>query len=62
MGEEDGTKAIEIVSKFFIKDYLLGSLSERIRPILYMINDIVKVSDSEFYNNLMKIGVNFPVY
>ena len=57
MGKKLGTKAAEMVSKFFIKDFLMGSFDNRVRPMLSMMIDIVKVVDEKLYEKLIQIGV-----
>jgi hypothetical protein len=58
LGKKQGAKAAEVASHFFLRDFLQDSFESKVEPMLYMVNDILKVAVSEFYKSFIKIGVN----
>jgi len=61
LGKKQGAKAAEIASHFFLKDFLQDSFEAKVKPMLYMVNDILKVAVPEFYKSFINIGVSLNV-
>eukprot|EP00826_Nyctotherus_ovalis_P061346 TRINITY_DN8722_c0_g2_i2.p1 TRINITY_DN8722_c0_g2~~TRINITY_DN8722_c0_g2_i2.p1 ORF type:complete len:255 (-),score=16.51 TRINITY_DN8722_c0_g2_i2:667-1431(-) len=58
LGSKQGTKTAEMVSKFLIKDFLFDSFEKGVRPMLFMLNELLKAASPEFYKNFASRGVS----
>eukprot|EP00826_Nyctotherus_ovalis_P037743 TRINITY_DN3469_c0_g1_i5.p1 TRINITY_DN3469_c0_g1~~TRINITY_DN3469_c0_g1_i5.p1 ORF type:complete len:168 (+),score=16.69 TRINITY_DN3469_c0_g1_i5:245-748(+) len=61
LGKKQGIKAATTASKFFLKDFLRDSFEDKVKPMLFMVNDIVKAAEAKLHESFVKIGVVQPV-
>jgi len=59
LGKKLGYKVAEAASKFLVKDFLLDSFDKGVKPMLLMLNDLIKVSAPDLYEHFEKLGVFF---
>jgi hypothetical protein len=57
LGKKQGSKAAEMTSYNLIKDFLLDSFEKGVQPMLFMLNDLLKVADKELYEAFSQLGV-----
>eukprot|EP01022_Parablepharisma_sp_SALTPOND_P020134 TRINITY_DN3579_c0_g1_i1.p1 TRINITY_DN3579_c0_g1~~TRINITY_DN3579_c0_g1_i1.p1 ORF type:complete len:433 (-),score=34.03 TRINITY_DN3579_c0_g1_i1:4025-5215(-) len=57
LGKKQGIKAAEVASKFLIKDFLLDSFEKGVRPMLFMLNDLLKTAAPDLHEHFVKLGV-----
>lgn len=57
LGKKQGMKAAEVVSEYLIKDFLFDSFEKGVRPMLFMLNNLLEKADSDFYGGFSKLGV-----
>jgi len=57
LGKKQGSKAAEVTSYYLIKDFLLDSFEKGVQPMLFMLNDLLKVADKELYEAFSQLGV-----
>ena len=57
LGKKQGVKAAEIVSTFLIKDFLLDSFETGVKPMLFMLNDLLKITCFDIYSKFNMLGV-----
>lgn len=57
LGKKQGIKAAATISKFFLRDFLRDSFEDKVRPVLFMVSDIVKAAESGLHERFTRIGV-----
>ncbi len=62
LGKKQGTKAAEVASKYLIKDFLLDSFEKGVRPMLFMLNDLLQIAVPDLYVHFVKLGVYFLLW
>lgn len=58
LGKRQGTKAMEVISKILIKDFLMESFEKGVRPMLTMLSELLQKIDPELYKNFTELGVS----
>eukprot|EP00826_Nyctotherus_ovalis_P006459 TRINITY_DN11533_c0_g1_i1.p1 TRINITY_DN11533_c0_g1~~TRINITY_DN11533_c0_g1_i1.p1 ORF type:complete len:301 (-),score=81.87 TRINITY_DN11533_c0_g1_i1:681-1583(-) len=57
LGKKQGMKAAEVISEYLIKDFLFDSFEKGVRPMLFMLNNLLEKADPAFYASFSKLGV-----